>query len=958
MHHSLAPIRPTVSQYAPSPSLLGANDPLARTSARAPVITFGFGGKMVTCFHGMPGLNTGFDVALSARTTSELKVRVLQKILPESALNTPGAVYPGPLVSDPDTSALSLIKSGANAQSKNKKTSLLAYLTARADEINQGLGYLTPDQRKRSESKMVLLKLLKVLVEHDGRLLGVSQAEAAVRQALVPYLDGETALQDDSLSLLAAYQTGPSDEAPLNVTSLRPSMLSKIEDFLLQGDRRQAYHYAMDQKLWAHAMIISSSLDREAWKGVVNEFLRSELASKDSQPRGLPAVTDVKSYESLRMAYSLFSGQGAASVQELAPPASLQQMAGTGLLQPPATPSLSAMTPRTPNFPAIQPPLNIPTESLAKWAETVAMIISSPLTAETSAALTALGDQLAARGWIDAAHACFLLSPQTSAVAGHGTPGARITLVGTKNPANAFKDPDCVIFSEILEFTMSLVPTTKGQESFHGLPHLQAYRFIRATWLAEIGDMQTANRYCDAIAASLGQNSPYTTPALLEQLTGLKQRLTGVFHGDKSGSWIGNKLTKPSLDSIGGWLEGRFTKLVTGDTDSPDPADNQPKAPDSAFGPFAHYSTISSTTPSERSSPQPESYVPAFATAGHPRSSSEISGSSPYAPPPPERSSSAMGYSRAKPPMPSNTSSTYSIPSSKSSPSGYNFSGPPLNVSDPNNGSWWGSDESNQDTVTPTASTFMHTAEGSVDSGSEGFISLMDNQSFAFESGPSSRQSSTPALQEVDDEEDLGFGNSKPKPKLEQKEGSGSPTATVPAAEAPKAPPPATEMPAEKPASGGSWFGRLWGRSESTGPVKASLGEQSAFYYDKDLKRWVNKKAGAEEAKPAPTPPPPRSQTASPGMAMSGRSMPPLVGSGPPPPPQRPTSAIDLTTEPPTKVPPRIRSNLAPPGADSLPGTPTTPGPPSRPRSQASRKSVRSRYVDVFSQETGGNASS
>lgn len=45
---------------------------------------------------------------------------------------------------------------------------------------------------------------------------------------------------------------------------------------------------------------------------------------------------------------------------------------------------------------------------------------------------------------------------------------------------------------------------------------------------------------------------------------------------------------------------------------------------------------------------------------------------------------------------------------------------------------------------------------------------------------------------------------------------------------------------AAAPASG-SWLSRLWKR-DSTGPVKASLGEESSFYYDANLKKWVNKK--------------------------------------------------------------------------------------------------------------------
>lgn len=43
-------------------------------------------------------------------------------------------------------------------------------------------------------------------------------------------------------------------------------------------------------------------------------------------------------------------------------------------------------------------------------------------------------------------------------------------------------------------------------------------------------------------------------------------------------------------------------------------------------------------------------------------------------------------------------------------------------------------------------------------------------------------------------------------------------------------------------ASAGSWLSRFWKRSDTPGPVKASLGEETSFYYDKELKRWVNKK--------------------------------------------------------------------------------------------------------------------
>ena len=81
---------------------------------------------------------------------------------------------------------------------------------------------------------------------------------------------------------------------------------------------------------------------------------------------------------------------------------------------------------------------------------------------------------------------------------GLGNPAVRIVLVGSKTPAvipNFAVDLDPIIFSEIVEFALSLSPTAKGQDTFAGLPHLQAYRFIRAVSLAEVGEIQLANRY-------------------------------------------------------------------------------------------------------------------------------------------------------------------------------------------------------------------------------------------------------------------------------------------------------------------------------------------------------------------------------------------------------------------------------------------------------------------------------
>ncbi|KAF8636665.1 hypothetical protein AX17_003471 [Amanita inopinata Kibby_2008] len=982
--------------YAPSPSLLGSNDPLGRTSSRAPVMSFGFGGKFVTCFHEVASLNTGFDVALASRKATDIHVRKVSKIIPVSALESVTASFPGPLFSDPAMSTSSLVRPGGSSQMKSKKSAVIKYITERAEEISRGLGYLNPGsiERRQAEGKLVLVRLLRVMVENDGRLSGSPSIDTAVRIALVPRLDGCLISPASEFTTIADAHTilpesgsfglahNPSDPDPvIAVNTLRSTSLDKIQEFLIRGERRQAYHYALDEKLWAHAMVIASSIDKEAWKEVANEFLKTELRAKDDSTQNLPCFTGKNSSntqlngrEGLRVAYSLFSGQSSAAIQEMVPQNILGNRGAIKLQMSNLTQTHT--TPRTPGFSPPAPLANVPPEALVKWAEIVAMMISGTITPDTSSALTTLGDQLIASHYIEAAHVCYLLAPQTSLMGGLGNPSVRVVLVGSKSPAtlpNFASDLDPIIFSEIVEFALSLAPVGKGQENFSGLPHLQAYRFIKAVGLAEMGEIQVANRYCEAISASLSRASPYFTSPLLEQLRGLIDRIGGTSHVDKLSSWMGSKIGKPSLDSIGGWLEGRFTKLVTGDAESPTVAQEVINNEERTFsGPL---STISSATPSARSSPQP---TPVNASLPPPpRSGSAVAFSSQSSYAPIDRASSALDYSKYKtyttPRVASAGATTASFPytqplrqppsdmGSERAPGADIELFTPKLTSDENGqrqeATWWDSSNGyndNSSAKTPTATTFMRVDESTVRSTSDGFISLMDAPTFSdiMPHPPRNEPPHSSPLQE-EDMEDLGFGNTRKASNMNGKDNSEVVQPTEPAK------PTEPEKTEPKPAaSSSSWLSRWWKRDPTApGPKKASLGEESSFYYDQDLKRWVNKKSGSDSVnKPMPPAPPSRAQTASPGMTG------PRLGAANPANSQtHSTSAIDLSTSPPSKSTMRVRSSLVPPTVDSAPSTPTgtrlvpSGPPPGRPKSQASAKrNIRSRYVDVFQQDGGG----
>lgn len=420
----------------------------------APVVSFGFGGRILLVFpnearpaYGMDASPYGAPGAEAPSTPSTVHIRKLADLFPP----TESTSFPGPIFMD-----------GGKANAGKKRKDGVAWLDQRIGELEQevsdlqrsvpngyGMAPVEPsneqlEKARNVETRLILVKLVKALVENEGKLggtcvlfLGEGTSEGqpnrlftpspkideAVRSILVPFTPSSDVSDRDlplASELAAAAPLTPftavSSNAPFTTYAVTPSNLDMITEFLLRGERRKAVKYALDHKLWAHAFVISSCVDTDCWKEVVAEFLRSELVPPiDGSSPGLDGR------EGLRVAYSMFAGLGgdsgedsrlgffAVSMLTFSPSLVLQFVPPRPLAYPSLALPLLAVTPaggipRAPTPVSSEPPAtNLPDSVLAKWQETVALIVANR-TVGDSAALSALGDTLKANGWLDAAH--------------------------------------------------------------------------------------------------------------------------------------------------------------------------------------------------------------------------------------------------------------------------------------------------------------------------------------------------------------------------------------------------------------------------------------------------------------------------------------------------------------------------------------------------------------------------
>ncbi|KAJ5622965.1 hypothetical protein N7490_011570 [Penicillium lividum] len=845
-------------------------DPLQRWKG-APIFKFGFGGAVVSCFpKHIPRYSAGVAVPMIKPTLGEPRYSQLDAWLPTGETIVP---HPGPL------------------KTKSKKKDVLTWLSSKIaafeNEETPGFDSHQPDIQKRHEEKILLWKVTKILVEGDGTFEGSPEIQKSLRQIISPNLPDPQPEAENTYRNSFPMSSGPGAFGLSSQPDAIDAQWSEeLRNHLLLGEREKAVWAAVDRRLWGHAMLIASTMEKSIWRQVVQEFVRREVRSTGANTESIAAF------------YQIFAGNVEESIDELVPPSA---RAGHHLIS---------------KANGQGAPKNA-LDGLESWRDTLGLVLSNR-SSDDKQALLALGNLLASYGRTEAAHICFIFS-RSAVFGGADDPQANIVLLGADHqrlPCSLLDD-DSILLTEIYEFATSVL----GNSPVANLPHLLAFKLMHAKYLADRGRKTEAQNYCDAFATSLKATtrpSPYHHQQLFNDIDELSARLRQSA-SDGASSWI----SKPSMEKVSGSMWARFNSFVVGDDNDATSTGSGRVGEASDFGPFAGVAG----TPTVSRSPSVSDLYGSYPGAGAqqiPPAAIPAAGSSRYLPSNQYAANGSPEQLRGRSSMDSQRSVSGGVPFGQRRPSqdpetpvDSMFPGAPM----------YGSPGNVAYQPTPPQQSYMPLAPVKEDAPQApaeatqapvnglfyqppGQVNGSPSQSPYYQGPPDMPQAEnsgyTPpasansyeppsyapvmslAPEEIepqedepkpkkafmdDDDEDLSARVANLKLSRKQENDRKADEAFRKAAEEDAK---RDQQQAQKKGWFGGWFGGA-GKKESEnaggGPIRAKLGEESSFYYDNELKKWVNKKDPNSSGPARATPPPPRS-SAPPSRASSG-SMPP-----------------------------------------------------------------------------------
>lgn len=130
-----------------------------------------------------------------------------------------------------------------------------------------------------------------------------------------------------------------------------------------------------------------------------------------------------------------------------------------------------------------------------------------------------LGDTLSAKGFLLAAHFCYLVAQVD--FGSYSSKASKLVLLSSSSSQSfeAFASCEAIQCTEIYEYARQLAAPEFVITSF------QSYKFLYATRLAEHGRAAEALQYCEAIGTVLTRNPSAFSPALINQVSQLGSML-------------------------------------------------------------------------------------------------------------------------------------------------------------------------------------------------------------------------------------------------------------------------------------------------------------------------------------------------------------------------------------------------------------------------------------------------
>ncbi|XP_028666035.1 protein transport protein Sec16A isoform X3 [Erpetoichthys calabaricus] len=323
------------------------------------------------------------------------------------------------------------------------------------------------------DSANLIWEFIVLLCRQNGTVVGTDIADLLLREHKSVWLPGKSPneanlidfnnepldhVEDDSCSGQLSLLTDTFLSLPENAGK----ETERFRELLLFGRKKDALESAMKHGLWGHALLLASKMDSRTHARVMTRFANS-----------LP-INDP-----LQTVYQLMSGRMPAAAT----------CCGD--------------------------------EKWGDWRPHLAMVLSNLANTVDldSRTIITMGDTLASKGLIDAAHFCYIMAQVGLGV--YTKKSTKLVLIGANHSLPFFKFAcnEAIQRTEAYEYAQSL-----GSQPCL-LPNFQVFKFIYACRLAEAGLSSQAFHYCEVISRTVLKHPSYYSPVFISQLIQISEKL-------------------------------------------------------------------------------------------------------------------------------------------------------------------------------------------------------------------------------------------------------------------------------------------------------------------------------------------------------------------------------------------------------------------------------------------------